>query len=834
MPSFTQREFDIFSLNSDIFHSATRQQRGLEPASCQQPARPPGQACDAGAVCALRAQWLLAVVVLALPLVAWLAAGGTAVAGEVLLKDGTRLEGRPVPIRGLSKQAIAQSVGLTTTYPILMVDTGMQRYFVPDHLVAEDGLIAGGLVRTEQFKLPQKRSGGKQMVASLGGLRDVTPFDEFGRRRVTVLTAGGPLHIVQGITELNPHHVTVTGLTHLWEHGLATSSLPPETLHTLLYQAIDEQSPDDRLAVARFYLQAGMFRESARELDSIAADFPELKNRTAEVLRELRQLQGRQIMSELARRREAGQFELASAAARQFPLEGASAEVLREIRELTASSDQARRNLSRAVSLMADLQARIEDAALVARIIPVRSEISRLLDRAALPRLDAFLRLAEDETLSPREKLSLAFSGWMLGSASSLTDLELTLRLWEARRLIQNYLLEPMPLRRTDILTSLSTIEGASPERVLQLIPRLPFHLETPGIQPGVPMEIEIPIRQADGTEETFRYSVVLPPEYSPHHDCPAIVALRPAERSIEQELLWWAGTAEDPGQAQRHGTIVIAPHYADGNLRSWNYNARGHEIVIEALRDARRRFAIDSDRVFLSGHGMGGDAAFDLGMSHPDRFAGVIPIAGISDYYCKWYWENARTLPWYIVAGEIDRDSLARNAREVNRMMRRPEFNLIYCEYSGRGYESFYSEIHNLFDWMSRHRRQRNPTEIDLSVLRPIDGQAWWIHAEGLPPQVIASPVLTPDGDRRTRVSPMTLNARVSPGNTIYIRSGASRHTLWLSPEFVNFDERLAVRSRGRQHFNDFVRPELSAILEDLRLRGDRQNVYQARIIIE
>ena len=761
-----------------------------------------------------------------------LCAASSLSAGEALLKDGTRIEGRPVPIRGLSKQAIAQTAGPTKTYPILMIDNGMQRYFVPARQV-ENIANSGGLVRTELFRLPQKRTGGRQMVASLGGLTDITPFDEFGRRRVTVNTNRGPLHIVQGITELTPHHVTVTALTHTWEHGLATSSIPPDILSRLLEQAIDTEDPDDRLAMARFFLQAGRYRESARELDRIVQKFPELKERCSEVLRELRQLQGRQIMAELQRRRSAGQFQLARAAARQFPVEGASAEVLREIRELNDSSEQARRDLIRADSLLGELQAAIEDEALLQRIIPVRTEICLRLDRAALPRLNAFLTLAEDDTLAPREKLALAISGWLLGSASATTDLEQSLRLWQARGIMLDYLLHRHPLRRQELLAQLAGLEGIGPQQVLELIPRLPYFVETPGIEPGVPLTIEIPVRQSDDSEDVFRYSVVLPPEYSPHHSYPAIVALRPAERSIEQELQWWAGTREEPGQAQRHGTIVIAPHYADEKLRVWNYNARGHQVVIEALRDARRRFAIDSDRVFLAGHGMGGDAAFDMGMSHPDRFAGVIPIAGISDYYCKWYWENARGLPWYIVAGEIDRDSLARNAREVNRMMRHG-FNLIYCEFEGRGYESFYSEILRLFDWMALHRRQPNPTEIDLSVLRPVDGQAWWIEAEGLPDTVIASPVLTPDRDRRTRVTPMTLNTRVSPGNTIYIRSGAARHTLWLSPDFVNFEERLAVRTRGRQHFNDFVRPEISTILEDFRLRGDRQRIYQARIVVE
>ena len=33
--------------------------------------------------------------------------------------------------------------------------------------------------------------------------------------------------IIQGVTEITPKYLTVIGLTHVWEHGIATSSMPP-------------------------------------------------------------------------------------------------------------------------------------------------------------------------------------------------------------------------------------------------------------------------------------------------------------------------------------------------------------------------------------------------------------------------------------------------------------------------------------------------------------------------------------------------------------------------------------------------------------------------------
>ena len=144
--------------------------------------------------------------------------------------------------------------------------------------------------------------------------------------------------------------------------------------------------------------------------------------------------------------------------------------------------------------------------------------------------------------------------------------------------------------------------------------------------------------------------------------------------------------TSEKPllmkGQSQRRGYVVIAPEYLQENQKSYDYSTAAHNVVIQSIRDARKRFNIDSDRLFLSGHGSGGNAAFDIGMSHPDLFAGVIPITGICDQYCKWYWINAKHVAWYVVGGERDRDSLERNSRDLYRMMQN-KFDVLYAEYN-------------------------------------------------------------------------------------------------------------------------------------------------------
>src|SRR5262249_17802731 len=163
----------------------------------------------------------------------------------------------------------------------------------------------------------------------------------------------------------------------------------------------------------------------------------------------------------------------------------------------------------------------------------------------------------------------------------------------------------------------LEVLEGIGPERVAQMIPLLPPVLDPAGAAPGNSVRIEVPAGKQGGAAA---YWVSLPLEYHPAHSYPAIVALHSEQGGVQQELQgFWSGTEERIGQTQRHGYIVIAPEYVGPDKKArFDYGAESHQVVLASLADAQRRFSIDSDRVFLGGHSMGADAAWDIGLSHP------------------------------------------------------------------------------------------------------------------------------------------------------------------------------------------------------------------------
>lgn len=756
-------------------------------------------------------------------------------AGELTLKSGLRLHpGTTQPLATISLTAPPPG-GNVESFPFWLLDDGMRRYFVGHRQVAMANRDVQ-LSQFERFDIPPKKKGGTETFESVGPYRSTSPFNEFGHREVSLFSQKGPLKIYhQGITQLRPQSCTVTGLDHTWEFSIATTSLRREELAPLLQRCINLEKPEDRFKVVRFYLQAGLYELAIEELETIARDLPDQKAKCEEDALEARQLYAKRLLGELKNRRQAGQHRLFGEALRRFPTQNIGADILRDVRQLQTEVDETAEKLERAKQLLGDLQEGLNEEQLK-QVAPLRDEVLEQLDEETLPRLESFFRLEKDEKLSKAEKLALAYSGWVVGAANATTDLPNAVRWWQARFHVLQYLRATHPSLRGPALAELTATEGVGTKTVEQLIQMLPPVIDTPGLQAGRVGAITVHdpgrTREDDDSPTAFRYSVLLPPEFNPHHTYPLIVALHEWGWTPEGILQWWGGNDASPLQAQRHGYIVIAPEYLPPKFGD-PLPAPTETIVWDCLRDARRRFLIDSDRVFLSGFGRGADAAFDVALARPDLFAGVMPISGgvitpkgtaIRDSLRLQ--ENARLQAWYVTLGEFDFGLFDRHAHWFESLMLNGT-DILVSQYKARGHETFYSEIHRLFEWMELHRRPAEPKEFDFRSLRTTDVRLHWVRWADA----------TPKGKRPTKPAPIILTARILPGETekkSIVLGGQGPVTVWLNANLIDLDKRLSITIDGQRKFNDFLKPEIEAVLEDLRQRGDRQRLRSIHIQID
>ncbi|MBI3839754.1 MAG: alpha/beta hydrolase fold domain-containing protein [Planctomycetia bacterium] len=757
---------------------------------------------------------------------------------SILMKDGRTLRGKVGKTSGLAENPLPPKTDDPKT--ITFVDDDLRRVFIPTFqirqiLEADSGEVPE-IIRIEQHVAREARN----KVNRVGPIVNVTKFDPLGHRTFSMMTDKGRLDVIQGITAISPVWTKVEALMTkqkpvMWDMRMATHSISDEELTSLLARRIDPKKLEQRLRVVRLYLQAELYSRAERELQAVIAAFPDEKDLAKEV-QSLRQLNARRIVKEIQVRREAGQHARAYYLLENFPSQDVAGDILEQVREIL---DDYRAKIKQREKILDELKERvaaIKDASTRVQCEAMLKEISQELNMNTLGRMADYLRLGDDEKLGPEEKISLAFSGWLLGSNHGEQNLAVTLSLAKVRALVARYLRESMPLERNKAFSELGGLEGAVPPFVALLIANMkpPLPSEDPSV--GKPGFYKLEIKGID-KEPDVTYYVQLPPEYDPYVRYPTILTLNGTATTPEQQIDWWAG-AEDAkgtrqGQATRFGYIVMAVEWRKEGQKEYEFSAREHAAVLGSLRDACRRFSIDTDRVFLSGHSMGGNAAWDLGLAHPDLWAGVIPIVAQAEKYCRNYWENASLVPFYVLAGEYDGDKVIKNAETLDRYMKK-HFDVTYTEYIGRGHEDFYEDIQHIFDWMSR-RRPRNffPKEFTVVTMRTWDNYFWWLEGRELPSKGMVEPTDWPP-PRGTK--PVSVTARVQATNGVSITTGSVKITAWLSPEIVDFSK--PIRATLNNHpinpklgATITIQPDLRVLLEDVRTRADRLHPFWAKI---
>jgi tetratricopeptide (TPR) repeat protein len=735
---------------------------------------------------------------------------------------------------------------------ITLIDEDLREVFVAKYNVANTAPLDRF---EEEFEIWQMVHSGDGLGTEIGPILSIGPFDGWGRRWITIQSGRGPETLVQGITRINPRYVRVQGVVNSlgpdrhWDMYLALSSVPTDVLVEVLERQIkDEDDANERMRLVDFYVQARKYRQAEKSLRDIARDFPGLKEELKQRGDLLRGQIARQALDEARLRFSAGQPELAAAMIQ--PLEntlGIASGILVEIGDFKNQLEQSRQNIEQSrnttVQLLERILASPQSGDELKRALEIfREELTNELGAANVERLSTFMRFADDPDQTDEQKISLALSGWVIGAGSAIANVAESESLLEARALVLEYLRTPRVDRRLEILQELATMETGAPDYLDKIVKHIkpPLAPSRADITTGRSMQMEIEIPGPAGRAvEKASYLVQLPPEYDPHRRYPCVVTLGGGTLSTtpEMQIDFWAGPLHPglgirTGQASRHGYIVIAPDWMQPDQAVYEYSAREHAVVLKSLRDACRKFSIDTDRVFLSGHFAGANAAWDIGQAHPEHWTGVIPISARVGKYINHYHSNGKFhLRWYFINGGRDFDSKRANATVWNKQMISRDFDSIVVHYKGRGTERFSDELPNLFRWMRPQRRQFDVRQFECATLRPWDNYFWWLEVD-----LSNNPkMILPEQDwnkvRNRSNWDITGEVKDLRPNYFYIRGARENATLWLSPGLVDFSRDVEIDGQSGE-FRGGVQPSRQTLLEDVRTRADRQHPYWARVV--
>ena len=93
-------------------------------------------------------------------------------------------------------------------------------------------------------------------------------------------------------------------------------------------------------------------------------------------------------------------------------------------------------------------------------------------------------------------------------------------------------------------------------------------------------------------------------------------------ERGTDVQRVAIHGPLSNVKQGKDFPFIIVAPQCPEGQI--WD-----NESLLKLLDHFIANYAVDTNRVYLTGLSMGGYGTWRLGLAHPERFAALVPICG-------------------------------------------------------------------------------------------------------------------------------------------------------------------------------------------------------------
>ncbi len=240
-----------------------------------------------------------------------------------------------------------------------------------------------------------------------------------------------------------------------------------------------------------------------------------------------------------------------------------------------------------------------------------------------------------------------------------------------------------------------------------------------PPVAPGVASEEPIPLR-CEHVDYDTGYFLYVPPTYDPSRSWPLVLAGHGGNAEMDEGRA--RATARDyfesylPG-ARASGTLLAAPITA----RGWDWI--GNSILLSCISDLARRYNVDPDRVYATGHSMGGHMSWRCGIFLGDRFGAVAPMSGGYDFVASGQIAALANLPGYATFGSTEPYQIAEFNRKILGYMSSHDFEWRVVEKDG-GHEIFDDEVLRAFEWFASHPRDllRDRVEVFAQTLLRID----------------------------------------------------------------------------------------------------------------
>jgi predicted esterase len=197
-------------------------------------------------------------------------------------------------------------------------------------------------------------------------------------------------------------------------------------------------------------------------------------------------------------------------------------------------------------------------------------------------------------------------------------------------------------------------------------------------------------------------YQMFVPAAYDKSKRFPLVVALH-GMGGDENSYLQGYGQGAFKVEAEKHGYIVACPK---GRKPASMYIGDAEKDVIDVIAEVRRDYNIDPDRVYLTGHSMGGYGTWSVAMNHPDVFAALAPVSGGANNPAGM--SKIAHIPQLVVHGDNDSTVSVERSRVMVAMGKKLGAEIKYLEIPGGDHASVVTPtFKDVFDWFDAHKRK-------------------------------------------------------------------------------------------------------------------------------
>ncbi|HJQ24479.1 MAG TPA: alpha/beta fold hydrolase [Blastocatellia bacterium] len=209
-------------------------------------------------------------------------------------------------------------------------------------------------------------------------------------------------------------------------------------------------------------------------------------------------------------------------------------------------------------------------------------------------------------------------------------------------------------------------------------------------------------LSKADNSLQPYR--VFVPSSYDGTRSFPLVIALHGMGGDENSYFEHYAnGLFKE--EAERHGYLVACPK---GRGPASMYMGDAERDVLDVMAEMMRAYRVDPDRVYLTGHSMGGFGTLSIAMDHPELFAAIAPVAG--GVMSPLGLAKIARVPQLLVHGDADRTVPVERSRLIVAAGKKLGAEVKYIEVPGGDHGSVVApHFKDVFDWFDAHKRKPN-----------------------------------------------------------------------------------------------------------------------------